>query len=779
MKKNSTYVREEQEWFLTKEKVKTDYVVIEDVKKFDADLPPLVHPSVPEYIDYWSWETKYCIEGYWSTQFNAQRFCPPKLRFFRNWGVLEHTINKQTVYIKPLIMDYIWDYAYMSLICYGFSGFSKDKKYSSDIRLKLFADGKFSKSELKHLGLDKRTYVDPWEYLQSSHSRNLGKPLYDNPTQNKLVMGSRGGSKSYWEGLAEFEHNFVFDGAKSYGKDFLGRRLACKQNIGSAEAKYSEDLMKKLIFSQDAKANPKEFDFRERFGIYGEPGDDDFTPCPFFRRATGSEKVGTKYSARYKEKINGKWTWVESGTSINHVSYSPNKTNSHTAGAGTRVLYSDVEETGLVPNFIAIQGSNEGTISRGGERFGVQAGQGTSGNLQSVQDSKQVFLDPRSYNTFAVKNQWDEQGEGGEIAYFLPYYITKISYKDENGNTEWDRCLASVNNDIEEKALSKDPQVLIDFLMNKPNRPYHMWLTQSFYYFPFSELDTRMRQLMKNNTYREIANPVKLIADPNEKSGIRYELDPNAQPLLRWPIPKDQNKWQGSVVIYDFPPDKIPPDMYFYLHDPYVEEDLEKGGSIGTTYVIMNPKYNPKHAIVASYLAKPKEGLDYYYETQEKLIQFYGNCPQAHYYEKVRGAKCREHYIKKNKIHLLAPTPQISQGDSMYEKQTNSFGFNVGNRVSKLNLIKNLADHLKEMITVGDQTMMRLYTINCPILIAQLMSYNLTDNFDAVSAYLGAPIAVSEFEFFFKETVIKKSSTFVSQLLEDPRIFSKKRYNYD
>lgn len=220
-----------------------------------------------------------------------------------------------------------------------------------------------------------------------------------------------------------------------------------------------------------------------------------------------------------------------------------------------------------------------------------------------------------------------------------------------------------------------------------------------------------------------------------------------------------------------------PPDMYCFVgHDPYVEEDLDKGGSVGTTYIMMNPKYIPLgyrgNTIVASYIDKPSGGLRQYYENQEKLLSFYGNPIQGLWYEKNRGQDCRGHYISKNKVYLLAQTPQHSQGTNIFQKNIQSYGYNVGNRVVKLQLAKMMADWLLEETELADGVKKNIERIPDIYLIRQIIYYNLDDNFDAVDGFRGCVVGLRNSQIQSEAIAAKKHNDRVLRsYLNNPRIF--------
>lgn len=790
---------ENKAWYVHKSRIRTDYPVIENLKQFLAPSPPILPKFHPKYIEYWSRETKKCIEGIWRKEFGKWRYMPGNLYYFGSFTVLEHTEEKdgvkETKHFKPLIVDYYWEFAAQSWAAYGFSGFTKDDEFTCNLKVSLYEEGKFDKENLpksciKENG-DVKTYVNPFNYLLKLHDKPLGKSLFQNEAEDTITFGTRGGGKSYWVGLGELEYNYIFNGAKRYNQDFIDGKYSSRQLVGSADTTKSSELYDKFEKSQAAKVDNTNADYVKWFGIYTEKYIDEkgntkekVIPCPFYKRSLGSLVCPNKknpYRSKYKAKKNGEWEEEGTGSELVHVNYSSKKSDGFTAGVGGRYLFSDIEEVGLVENVIAVRGANDSATRRSGLKMGVQHCQGTSGSIEHVQEAKKLFLNPQDYGIMGYKNAFSEQGSEGKIGYFIPNYMVHFDCKDENGNTDYDRVLAKINRTRIEKSKSKDPKVLRDFIMNEPCYVPEMWLTDKGYYLPYDEASERERELMKNQLFRIIGKPVKLIWE--SQNTVRYDILHDANPINQWPLPKDLKDPSGCIVIYEFP-EEGPNDLYLFCHDPYIEENLDGGGSLGVTYVLKNPKYIPQgrtgNIVVASYIGKPAQGLEYYYEQQEKLLAFYGNPMYGLWYEKNRGEICREYYIRKGKQYLLAPTPQYMQGSSIYQKNITSFGVVVGNKLAKLNMLKVAHDWLletTEFSVKGDTELKKnIFRIPCKYLIDQIMQFNMDDNFDGVSAFIVGTLAFREIQAIEEQELLQNEEINIFEnILKNTRIFNKNR----
>lgn len=775
--------------------VYTDYIKIENLEQYLTKVP-LLHPDSPQYNIFWSRETKRCIEGLWGEMFGGFRYMPGNLYYYGNYTLIQQTDkNKTTRYIKPRVDDIEWEFAYMSLEAKGFSGWSKDDVYTSlELVKELNDSGVFEPNEYIKENYPEaitadgnlKTYIPPRENIRKIHTYAKGRPYYHNPTNNVSILGSRSGGKSYFCALSEIEHGIIFDGAKEYSEEFIKGLITAEFCVGSANADKSSELVAKVDASIRAKASP---DLGRQFGVWGKEDDDDFTPCPFYKDMTGSIATNNKknpYRHEYKVELNGRWVTKGTGTKLFHVNYSTKKGDGAQAAAGGRYLLSVEEEWGLEENSIEVHNSNDSTVARDGVFFGVQWKMGTSGNIEYIQSTKKMFLNPKDYRILSFKNNHGNEGQDGNIGFFLPFYMVLRQYKDKNGNTDYEAAVAHVNKIRAEKAKSTDPKVLRDEKMNRPCFVDEMWVTDKTYYLPYEEAQQREKELMAFGKYKTLEKPVKLIWDSLSPRGVRYEIDHNAEPYREFPIDYSKRKDpSGCIVIYDMPHEingEIPPDMYQFVGlDPYVEENIEGGGSIGACFILTNPKYIPHGArgncIAATYIGKPTEGLTAYYEGIFKLMSFYNCGPGSLWFEKNRGDACREYFIRKNRADLLCVTPQFVMGSNIYQKRMLSFGYVVGNKVAKINLLKTLNDWLLDETELHDGKKKNIERIPCLFTLRQIMQYDIDGNFDAVDGLRGAVIGLKEYSAKIEAGERQQVSTSgrFNHILNNPKIFKNAR----
>lgn len=736
--------------------LKQDYIRIENSAQYKETIQRINPLDEDKYLKYWKIIKKKVVEGFWGEESNGYRFCPPSLYFYTNFGIIQDTDESgNTLYIKPLIQDLEWELHYALFEAEGFSGFYKDEEYTSDILSLTYDKNKlpetFREKQLFNSNGSYKEYITPRKNIRKLHKYNKGQALYFNKARNFMVLGSRSGGKSYTMGIGRGLHLIVVDGSLYYdeGKTYLlpdyKEQIEGKSDetivevvVGSGDTDKSSELLAKIVESMNALAT------RPEFGVWGSIDEEDYMPCPLYKDMRGSSQPGNKknpWRHQYDIIKGGHRMQQGTGSKITHVSYSAmkGKGKGAQAAAGGRVKLSLIEEVGLTELAIEAYNSNVNIVARNGRQFGVQGFLGTSGNIDAVQGAKKMFTNPQDYNLLDYDDVWEGMGRDGKIAFFLPAYMVLRQYKDQDGNTDYQKAFAHIYELRQEAAKSSDKSVLRVHKMNNPIVPTEMWITEKGHYLPQAEAMEREKELVKNNKYLNLAQAVTLKWDSNYPNGIKHEINLEAEPFYIFPLPSTMVNFDSSIVIYDYPKDNSPNDFYFATHDPYISDNIDKGGSFGSTHILINPKYWSEYMpqtgpLVATYIAKPTNGLKGYYLEQEKLMAFYNSPIRGLAYEANRGSNCKNYYFNKQKTHVLALRPQVFDRSSVFLNRTTEYGY------MSTNVIEDL-DRLNDLLLIYLPSLQKrvIETIPCLFTIKQIILFELKNNYDAVSSLMIAP----------------------------------------
>jgi hypothetical protein len=751
------------------EAIKEFLIVIENLSSIKEEIKHY-HPDDPRYVSYWQSVKKKCIEGFWIEEFGAKRFVPGRLYFYGNYcTILDVNEEENTrIKIKPDIRDIEWIRSYMVLEAEGFSGWSEDDTYSSDIVLKEKDEGLLkrlqnSKNPRRYKTLLKpdgsyKDYIPAWENITKLHDKDKGRAYYWNQAKNINELGSRGGGKSYYYSLAVGFHEICFNGLKYYTEASRGNPPKAEVCIGSGRTDKSSEFVKKIEVAMNELAiNPE-------LGAFGKLGDDSYSPSPLYKEMKGTLKPNNKanpWRHEYEINSNGQWATKGSGSYVAHVSYSPQKKEGGEAAAGGRYGKVIYEEIGLTELLEEAYQSNKATVAVEGTQFGCQIGLGTSGNMETILPAKKWFLNPEQFDTIAFDDIYEHTGK---IGFFLPVFLTARQFKDDNGNTDVEAAVNFYMTRREKYIKNKDAKGLEGEMMNYPVMPSEMFLQNVGNRLPVPELIDHQRNISQRFDYASYATAGELIFDPTNKYGVKFTPDVKAQlsPIKTYPVAKGVSQ-DGAVVIYEHPIEErvigekgtfdymVPQHLYVIGHDPTAKDHTSGAGSLASIFVLktsIDPVKFGYFELVAEFIGRPYEGREKVNEILEKLAMYYGASPGMIFFENQVG-NTKEYFQKKGKLGLLSTQPQrVFNPRGGWMKQT-TYGYPMSNKLIKDNAIDYLADWLKEPRTLSneseaEQNHMNLHMLKSPRLIQEMIQYNDKDNFDGVMGFLGCIIGIRE-----------------------------------
>lgn len=735
-----------------------EFIKISNRKEWLTTIPKL-HPDSTSYINYWKEQKKFCIEGKWGNDFDSYRYMPPFLYFYVNFcKILDFdNLTKTRKNIKPTLTDLMWELAYMIMEAKGFSGYTQDNIYSASTELYLYLkDNKKKKPKNIHC-YDKdgnlKQYKSPRELLRELHNTPKGLPLYHNEAKNTFVLGSRGSGKSYFYGLGVFLHALIFDGAKEYTEETKAHPAEIHLNIGSWESNKSAELCSKIESCMNAFAIDPEL------GVWGDESSDDYEPNPFYKSMNGSLKpnnAGTPWTHQYDKNINGRWLKFGTKSKIVHSIYKDNPT----AAAGGRYSEVLIEEAGLHSMLRDTHGSNIATTQKGTLKVGSMHYIGTSGDMEKVKESREMFTHPDVYDIVMYDDVWENSGK---IGFFIPSYYAELEYKDENGNTLLEEAIAAYQERREKKRKSKDSTQYEAELMNYPLKPSEMFLSRKGNILPVGEL-TEWRRDLLNDRYSSSNQVIgELFFSDKHNRGVRFEPDLSLglKPILVYPTPKNQDT-EGALIVYEKPIEdvsgNVPEGLYIIGHDP-VKTD-EDGLSFASIHVLKTPKYFKQYGgnqLVASYIGRPSLGRKETNELIEKLAMWYGNHNRMIYFENAVG-NVKEYFEKRKKLNLLATQPQTILNKKQGQTTTNViYGYPMSNKIIKEESIKYLKDWLlEERGEVDDKKLLNLHMIRDTRLLEEMIAFDFNGNFDSVMGFTGCIIGLEETYNRYKQETHKQ-----------------------
>jgi len=715
---------------------------------------PKHHPSSIKYLKYWKHEKRRCIEGYWGIddsdidctpldepkESSKWRYMPGKLYFYVNYGTIKHRPDylpktAPKIKMKPYLRDFEWAYYYVEIEARGFSGFSEDKKYSCN---EFLLNDEYTNEDLVHMCKDqygkiidlkynnffkengeRKEYVNPREYIRRIFNKPMGLPVYENEASNFMLLGARGGGKSFLT-ANNIAHEWLFDGAKYYTQESIKNPAVAEILVGAAIASKSSEILGKVSDM-----------IEELPGCYNKE-----TVHPFYKDHAGTlnpNNFKNPYRHEYDKKIAGKWKKLGSKSKIYHATFTVENPE---AAAGTRPGLIIVEEVGLAPNILTVHGSNEAAqMTDGVVKFGTSIYIGTGGNVEKIIESELIFRDPKGFSMLAFDDIWEGNGK---IGWFVPAYYMDGNYKDENGNTMFEKAISVYEKRRLDKKKSKTTSALDLEMMNYPLKPSEMFINKSGNRFPIADLKQQLVEVQSNKGEYEDKHWIGELIFKKDGT-LKFDPEEASKVVRDYPILDNKNK-PGTIEIFEMPKrnqdNEIFPNRYYLGTDTYDDDDSTTN-SLGC--IIVMDAWTKR--IVAEYTGR--RSTKEFYEVTRKLTLFYNGV--NNYENNKKGLFW--YYEKKKSLNLLAETPESLRDEAnvaIRKSGNTKYGTPATVGVNRY-AIQLIEIWLDEQAAGKDEHVSNVQMLRSPGIIKELISYNPAPeyNFDRISA-LGMLLIIVE-----------------------------------
>lgn len=734
---------------------------------------PHLHPDTYKYTEYWENQEKFCVEGKWGHDYNPEkglggwRYMPGNLYFYINmWSIL-HTVGKARRRQSPNLRDVEWILSYAWAYARGFSGFEFDEEYTCNTAvLSPLTDDELIKTlgynlkeEYRDLLINnvfhngkRKKYMNAYEYLKQTFPKPLGRAVWGNPSMNLQVLGSRNFGKSFYTSGAIIGHEFIFDGHKYYDYEYLNKPNEVNIFVGAFASDKSSEL---LTMFKNGFANMP--------GSYGEGAD--YRPSYFFKNTSGNLDPNNKKTAfrhLYRAKQGGIWVDKGSKSSITHGIYTVDNPQ---AAVGSRYTIMVKEEIGLFRNLIATIGADNLCLTDGIDRFGSIMAIGTGGNMETIQDARLIFYDPKSYDFVGFANPF-ETGSN-ETGLFIPAYLALNQYKNELGNTDYEGAYKYLQQLREKARKASTAMVINDELMSRPIVPSEMFLSSHFSNFPIADLKERIAQLDSTSEWEESADIGTLEFVDKERKEVRWYRDTGRtlDPIVSTSLERYRGNYSGAMIIYEHPADNKPlpsynNSLYKIVYDPV--KDDKYGPSFASILVYKgygNGSWegSMQDNIVAECLMRTNNTEDCH-DAAIKLAIYYGAkiMPETDIPDFVRYCKRIGLY------HILQPHP--SEAISKVLK-TSSAKYEVG-----VSMVPNLGVHCEHHIAnwlnqpykeVDGKLLNNCYKLKSKRLLDELINYKREGNFDHISSLKVLMLWLSQEREVTQEEKDKRKDQFI------------------
>ena len=368
--------------------------------------------------------------------------------------------------------------------------------------------------------------------------------------------------------------------------------------------------------------------------------------------------------------------------------------------------------------------------------FGLMCVYGTGGskgaNFEALGD---MFKNPNKYNILPRENVWELNCIGTKSGYFVPAYMCRSGFIDEDGNSD----IAGALDEIKELRRieienNSSPEDITRSQAEDPVYPSEAMMRVGGNMFPIADLRQRMAEVETEPAryYDSFWRGEFIII---EEGKVEFRTDLKKHPI--WDFPFYDSDKTGCAILFEQPVyvhGEIPYGMYIAGTDPY---NHIHGSSLGSTFILDRLT----DRIVAEYTARPLTD-EIYYENVRRLLLYYN--ARCNYENSSTGMHT---YMKRmGNLYLLTDTPSV-----LYDKIHDKGTLDRGKGTPPTEKVNNYGREriLSWMMTpLKDGTgKLNLHKIPSVPLLKELMAWDGIGNFDRVSA-LGMLMIQREEDYF-------------------------------
>ena len=547
---------------------------------YDRNHPVNISPESFEYELYWGERLKNYLEGRWVYDVDTWVFMPPKLDFYINYMIIVDEDRKK---IPPRLRDNEWIMSYYDLCAEGFSGFELDEEYTCHELVgkiekiqRQKEQGDKNPNEIKEFEkkiLDSSTtilredgtykkYIHTWDYLTEHYlithkaDKPLGRALYENNKSDEMILACRAAAKSFYTFGGNFMHEWLTNGAKSvedFIKDGSTQKLFAAGSVRKDQLERSMSIVKRFYNSMPGNYT---------YGV-DDKGKEDRVFGFLYKSIVGTWDVGTKVEHKVPNTDN---TIAISGNVMQLSVITP---DAITSLAGDRMAMIIIEEVGFLSYVKRVRSAFRNSLRVGKKKIGKAIYLGTGGDMEAIQDAKEMFESPDGFEIYALPNYFDKN-RAGSTGLFLSACLQSEEFKDENGNTIYEQALGDVIDQREREFENSDSTSFWEFVAFNPLYPREMLRPSSKSVLPVIEMTEHRGVLMMTDIWKHRSSIGTFRWDPTAVAKVswRRDVEQKMYPINDWGKDKELHNREGAWIMYEDVMENRPDNLYYILYDP-------------------------------------------------------------------------------------------------------------------------------------------------------------------------------------------------------------------
>lgn len=679
---------------------------------YDRNHPSNISPESFEYELYWSEKLKNYLEGRWVYDVDTWVFMPPKLDFYINFMIIVDEDRKK---IPPRLRDNEWIMSYYDLCAEGFSGFELDEEYTCHELVgkiekiqRQKEQGDKNPDEIKEfekkildssLGIKKedgsyKKFIPAWEYLTEHYlitnklDKPLGKALYENNKSDEMILACRAAAKSFFTFGGNFMHEWLTNGAKSvedFIKDGSTQKLFAAGSVRKDQLERSMSIVKRFYNSMPGSY------------VYGvdDKGKEDKVFGFLYKSIVGTWDVGTKVEHKVPNTDN---TIAISGNVMQLSVITP---DAITSLAGDRMAMIIIEEVGFLSYVKRVRSAFRNSLRVGKKKIGKAIYLGTGGDMEAIQDSKEMFESPDGFEIYPIPNYFDKN-RSGKIGLFLSACLQSEEFKDANGNTIYEQALEDVVDQREREFENADSNSFWEFVAFNPLYPKEMLRPSTKSVLPIVEMTEHKGMLVTSDIwkFRSSVGTFRWDATSMTKVSWRRDIEQNFTPINDWGKDKELNNREGCWIMYEDVMEHRPDNLYYILYDPAAQggEGTSLHSALLYKHKFTGGNKSLQETFVAEFIGR-KSKLEHNYEEIIRAALYYN--AKILVERNVPGFS--EWCDSKGYYHLLLnePTRVLTEVRRQPVKYSGRKGIRTDEAINKWNITK-LGDWLRDPIMTDE-----------------------------------------------------------------------------
>lgn len=478
---------------------------------------------------------------------------------------------------------------------------------------------------------------------------------------------------------------------------------------------------------------------------------------PFKRGIFSPTTDSFKLGYRMKNGVEADDSWSSSLLSVS-------ANNNPDCAIGKDAVTIKVEELSTMQNFDEFMNVTEPTMTVGTRTTGTLMAWGTA-TAANMQIFEQNFYNPRAFRFMAFENVFDNDARNEVCGFFKSYAwglegeIDGVKGFDENGNSNLRIGLQlAARERIEKKKTAKTFAEYLNYLGQRALFPAESFSSASENIFSSEALNKFEDKLRVDNSYKFYTDG-ELFEDGSKKiyfkSNARIRIENPDMKTYDYiqGVPRRGNEDPHGCIRVWFAPEyeeiyindrlirSILPGTYVAVYDPVgIDKDKKEitdRHSHNSIFVVEMPRerngFKPK--LCAAYYGRT-ERLEEADEKFYRLCKWY-NCIGTGLVEINRGETV-SNFRKWKATKYLGYEPLYVWDSAVKEKVSNSYGYNIGSGLKKLDGLRLLKEFLYEVIgknEFGEDIYVFERFLDYQTIL-ELKKFNAEGNFDRISSLI-------------------------------------------